>query len=75
MPVPILKLAMKAKDLPEVAIIIRVVLGLVGASVLFPVASSLRDPGALVASDYVGLLVFSAVGLWLLTVAIRGRRE
>lgn len=73
MPWPLLKLAMKAKNVPEVAIIGRVLLGIVGAFVLVPVASNLRRLGDLAASDYIGLVVFSAVGVWLLRVAIKGR--
>ena len=74
MPLPFLKLAMKAKGLPEVAVIGRVLLGLAGASVLVPVASSLRDPSALSVTDYLGLIVFTAAGVWLLRIAVRGRR-
>ena len=74
MAIPILKLAMKAKDLPEVVIIGRVVLGIVGVFVLIPVATNLRHPGDLSPTDYIGLVVFAAVGLWLLAVAIRGRQ-
>lgn len=73
MPLRLLKLAMKAKDVPEVTIIGRVLIGLVGAFVLWPVASGLRDPAALSLTDYVGLVVFSAVGGWLVLMALRGR--
>ncbi len=73
MPVPLLKLAMKAKSLPEVAIVARVLAAVAGLFVLVPVASGLRDPGALSATDWVGLVVFAAVGGWLLRAAIRGR--
>lgn len=73
MPLRFLKLAMKARELPEAVIIGRVLLGLVGAFVLWPVVSSLRDPAALSGTDYVGLVVFTAVGGWLVSVAVRGR--
>ena len=69
----VLKIAAKAKSVPEVAIVIRIVLGLVGGFVLLPVATSLLDPAEVTASDYMGLLVFTAVGLWLLRAALRGR--
>lgn len=74
MPLRLLKLAMKAKELPEAVIIGRVLLGLVGAFVLWPVVSSLTDPGSLSLTDYVGLVVFAAVGGWLVYVAVRGGR-
>ena len=73
MSVPLLKLAMKAKGLREVAIVGRVLLGFAGVLVLVPVVSNLRDPSALSIADYIGLTVFSAVGLWLLHVAMKGR--
>lgn len=73
MPFRILKLAMKAKDLPEVAIVARVLLGLAGLFVLWPVVANLRQPGALSATDWIGLVVFAAVGLWLVRAAVRGR--
>lgn len=73
MPLRFLKLAMKAKDLPEAVIIGRVILGLVGAFVLWPVVAGLSDPSSLSPTDYVGLVVFTAVGGWLVYVAVRGR--
>lgn len=72
MPLRFLKLAMKARELPEAVIIGRVLLGVVGAFVLWPVVSGLRNPGSLSATDYVGLVVFAAVGGWLVHVAVRG---
>ena len=69
----VFKIVAKAKSVPEVAIVIRILLGLVGGFVLLPVATSLLDPAELTASDYVGLLVFTAAGLWLLRAALRGR--
>ena len=72
MPWNVLKIAAKARRLPEVVILVRILVGLVGVFVLLPVASSLRDPGDLVASDYVGLVLFTGVGLWLLRAAVRG---
>lgn len=72
MPLRFLKLALKAKEIPEVRILGRVALGLVGVFVLAPVVSSLRDPGALSVTDWLGLVVLSAVGGWLIAVAVRG---
>ena len=63
---------MKTKDLPEVRIVARVVVGAVGIFVLWPVASNLRELATLAFTDYVGLAVFSAVGVWLLVLAVRG---
>lgn len=74
MPLRLLKLAMKAKELPEAVIIGRVLVGLVGAFVLWPVVTSLSDPGSLSLTDYLGLVVFTSVGGWLVYVAVRGRR-
>jgi hypothetical protein len=67
-----LKLAAKARSIPEVAIVIRVLIGIVGGFVLIPVVSSVLDPTELVVSDYLGLVVFTAVGLSLLRAAFRG---
>lgn len=75
MPLRFLKLAMKAKDVPEVALVGRVMLGLAGVIVLWPVASGLRDPSSLSVTDWVGLIVFVAVGGWLLLAALRGRGD
>lgn len=72
MPLRFLKLAMKARELPEARILGRVVVGLVGAYVLWPVASSLREPMALAPTDLLGLVVFTGVGGWLVVLAIRG---
>jgi hypothetical protein len=73
-PLRLLKLLLRAKELPEAVIVGRILLGLAGVFVLMPVASSLRDLGALSATDYIGLAVFVAVGIWLLQAAIRGPR-
>ena len=73
MPIPLFKLARQAKNLPEVAIVLRVLVGIAGVFVLFPVVSNLRDPGSLSVTDYIGLVVFVGVGVWLLRFAIRGR--
>ena len=67
-----LKLAAKARSIPEVAIVIRVLTAIVGGFVLLPVASSALHPADLVASDYLGLAIFTGVGLSLLRVAFRG---
>lgn len=75
MPLRLLKLLLKAKDLPEAVVFGRVLQGLAGLFVLMPVASSLRDLGALSVTDYIGLAVFVAVGIWLLQAAIRGPRR
>ena len=72
MPWTVFRIAAKARRLPEVAIVLRILLGLVGVFVLIPVASSLLDPANLVASDYVGLVLFTGVGLWLIRAALRG---
>lgn len=72
MPLRFLKLAMKAKELPEARILGRVVVGLVGAYVLWPVVSSLRNPMALALTDLLGLVVFTGVGGWLVVLAVRG---
>ena len=68
----VLKIAAKAKSVPEGALGGRVVVGLVGGFVLIPVVSGLLDPATLSVTDYFGLAVFSAVGLWLVRAAIRG---
>ncbi|MDX1647013.1 MAG: hypothetical protein R3304_07705 [Longimicrobiales bacterium] len=72
MPLRFLKLAMKARDLPEARVVGRVVLALLGVFVLWPVVSSLRDPAGLAPTDYVGIVVFTAVGGWLVGMAVRG---
>ena len=72
MPLRFVKLALKAKDLPEARIIGRVVMGLAGAFVLWPVISRLREPAGMVVTDWVGLVVLSAVGGWLVYAAVRG---
>ncbi len=66
----ILKIAVKAKRVPEVAIVGRILLGAAGGFVLLPVISSLLDPTDLAGADYLGLVVFTAVGLWLLRTAV-----
>jgi hypothetical protein len=71
-PLAILKIVSKAKSIPEVAVVIRVLVAIVGGFVLIPVVSSVLDPTELVASDYLGLFVFTAVGLSLLRAAYRG---
>lgn len=73
MALPLLKLALKAKDLPEVAMLGRLLLGAAGVFVLLRVASSLRRLAALTPMDYVGLILFTAVGLWLLRAALASR--
>ena len=73
MPLRFLKLALKARELPEAAILGRVLLGLAGAFVLVPVVSSLTDPAALSVTDWIGLVVLTAVGGWLLGTAVWGR--
>lgn len=72
MPFRFLKLVLKAKDLPEAVIVRRVLLGFAGAFVLAPVVSSLTEPSALSATDYPGLVVLTAVGVWLVYAALRG---
>lgn len=72
MPFRFLKLAMKVKDLPEARILGRVILGLTGAFVLAPVISRLREPAEMAITDWVGLLVLSGVGGWLIWIAVRG---
>ena len=72
MPLRFVKLAMKAKDLPEIRIVARVVVGAVGVFVLWPVVTNLRNLPALTVTDYVGLAVFTGVGVWLLSLAVRG---
>ena len=67
----VFRLAAKARRLPEVVIVLRILVGLAGVFVLLPVASSLLDPAELGASDYVGLVLFTGVGLWLLRAALR----
>ena len=66
-------LAKKAKNLPEVAILGRIALGIAGAFVLFPVATNLLRFSTLGPFDYVGLVVFSVVGIWLLAAALKKR--
>ena len=72
MPLRFVKAAMKAKDLPEVRIVARFVVGLVGVFVLWPVVTNIRNLSALTVTDYFGLAVFSGVGVWLLSLAVRG---
>ena len=64
-------MANKARGLPEVAIVIRIALGLAGVIVLLPVFSSLWRPGDLVVAEYAGLAVFVAVAAWLFRAALR----
>ena len=71
-PWAILKIVSKARSIPEVDVVIRVLLAIVGGFVLLPVASSALHPAELVASDYLGLAIFTGVGLSLLRVAFRG---
>ena len=71
MPWTVFRIAAKARRLPEVVIVLRILVGLAGVFVLLPVASSLLDRADLVASDYVGLVLFTGVGLWLLRAALR----
>ena len=66
-------LAKKAKNLPELALLGRIALGAAGAFVLLPVATNLLRFSELGLMDYVGLVVFSAVGIWLLAAAIKKR--
>ena len=54
---------------------IRVMLAIVGLFVMIPVAQSALDPTDLTVIDFVGLVVFTGVGLWLLRVAIKGPSE
>lgn len=75
MPWTLLKFLNKARHLPEARILIRLALGLAGAFLLFRVIGNLLDPSDLVITDYVGLVVLTAVGLWLLAAALRGWRE
>ncbi len=70
----VFKLAAKARGLPEVAVVVRLALGLAGGFLLFRAASNLRVPGDLTALDYGGLALFVAVGVWLLRVAF-GKRS
>ena len=72
MPWTAFKLVAKAKNVTEVAIVLRVLLGLTGVFVLLPVGSAILTPNNLVASDFIGLVVFTAVGVWLIRVAYRG---
>lgn len=72
MPLRLLKLLLKVKELPEAAIVGRVLLGLAGAFVLAPVVSRLREPSTLATTDWVGMVVLAAVGGWLLAAAVRG---
>ena len=74
MPLRFVKLAMKAKEIPEVQVVARVLVGAVGVFVLWPVVTNLGDLAALALTDWVGLAVFTAVGAWLLRLAIRGWR-
>jgi type III secretory pathway component EscR len=75
MPLRLVKLALKAKDLPEARILGRVALGFTGLFVMAPVASALMRPAELAVTDWVGLLVFTTVGGWLIVLAVRGGGE
>lgn len=72
MPLRFLKLAAKAKDLPEVRIVARLLVGAVGVYVLWPVVTHLPDLPTLAPTEWLGLAVFTGVGAWLLRLAIRG---
>lgn len=67
----LLKMANKAKGLPEVAIVFRIALGVAGVIVLLPVLFSLLSPGEVAAAEYVGLALFLAVAVWLFRAALR----
>ncbi len=67
----LLKMANKARGLPEVAIVLRIALGVAGVIVLLPVVSSLRSPGEVAGTEYVGLALFLAVAVWLFRAALR----
>ena len=67
----LLKMATRAKDVPEVALVVRIGLGLAGVIVLLPVFSGLRDPGDLAAFEYIGLALFVSVAVWLFRAALR----
>ncbi len=69
----VFRMAAKARRLPEVAIVVRLALGIAGAFLLFRAASSLRAPSDLTALEYGGLALFVAVGVWLLRAAFSKR--
>ena len=71
MPWTLLKLANKARGLPELEIVLRIALGLAGAFLLFRVVTNAMNPADLALTDYVGLVLFTVVGLWLIRAALR----
>ena len=73
MPLRLLKLALKARESPEVSIVLRVVTAIVGLFVLVPVLRVALDPTGRAWSDWVGVAVFAIVGGYLLHAALRGR--
>lgn len=73
MPLRLLKLVRRAKEIPEVAIALRILTALVGLYVMIPAGRALLDPSAVSTTDWVGVVVFTGVGLYLLVAAARGR--
>lgn len=65
------KMATKGRNLPELAILVRIALALAGIVVLLPVFSGLRDPADLSVAEYVGLALFVVVAVWLFRAALR----
>ena len=71
MPWHLLKLANKARKLPEFDILLRGAVGLAGLLILFRIVTNLVDPSDLGVVDYLGLILFAAVGSWLIRTALR----
>ncbi len=74
MPWHLLKLANKARKLPELDILLRGAVGLAGLLLLFRTVTNLVNPSDLGVIDYLGLILFTAVGAWLIRTALRGWR-
>jgi len=74
MPWHLLKLANRARKLPELDILLRGAVGVTGLFLLFRMIMNLVNRSDLGVIDYAGLILFTAVGAWLIRTALRGWR-